>query len=250
MLPISISGEPKGGIFTLDDELDTLEEDFDQDQGIELMKTQALRAVYLTAEDLRVTASLLFNAYHDDPFFIHSFGHQDLATYEQKLRAVIREELNELWQQEQPIIGVYDKDRLVGVTCMLTHQFSIGESRFWHWRFKMVLGTDWRTTQALIQKESSIYELLPSARFGIIQFIAVAPKVQNQGVGKFLVEAVKSWLDEQQAIDGVGVFVSNKAHESLFTQRGFEISEAMRIADLSGNLVLYRKPTTAHHSIE
>lgn len=31
------------------------------------------RAVYLTAEDLRIAASILYNAYHDDPFLsIHS----------------------------------------------------------------------------------------------------------------------------------------------------------------------------------
>lgn len=29
---------------------------------------ETYRAVYLTAEDLRVAASILYNAYHDDPF--------------------------------------------------------------------------------------------------------------------------------------------------------------------------------------
>lgn len=29
---------------------------------------ETYKAVYLTAEDLRVAASILYNAYHDDPF--------------------------------------------------------------------------------------------------------------------------------------------------------------------------------------
>ena len=76
---------------------------------------ETLRAVYLTAEDLRVAASILYNAYHDDPYFIEVLGQDDNQQYEQKLRAAIREELNELWQQEQPLIGLFDGDRLIGV---------------------------------------------------------------------------------------------------------------------------------------
>lgn len=34
------------------------------------------RAVYLTAEDLRIAASILYNAYHDDPFLLIHFSPQ------------------------------------------------------------------------------------------------------------------------------------------------------------------------------
>ncbi|BFL83113.1 hypothetical protein LFREDSHE_15630 [Shewanella baltica] len=34
------------------------------------------RAVYLTAEDLRIAASILYNAYHDDPFLSIHFSPQ------------------------------------------------------------------------------------------------------------------------------------------------------------------------------
>ena len=74
---------------------------------------ETLRAVYLTAEDLRVAASILYNAYHDDPYFIEVLGQDDNQQYEQKLRAAIREELNEQWQQEQPLM---QKE-----TCILEH---------------------------------------------------------------------------------------------------------------------------------
>lgn len=35
------------------------------------------RAVYLTAEDLRLAASILYNAYHDDPFFVDTLSSSD-----------------------------------------------------------------------------------------------------------------------------------------------------------------------------
>ncbi len=93
------------------------------------METQtpdSLRAVYLTAEDLRLAASILYNAYHDDAFFQQTLPAANAAEYEQKLRAAIREELNELWQQEQPLIGLFDAERLIGVACVVTSSLPQG----------------------------------------------------------------------------------------------------------------------------
>lgn len=198
------------------------------------------RAVYLTAEDLRVAASILYNAYHDDPFFIESLHSGDLAMYEQKLRGAIREELNELWQQEQTLIGLFDEERMVGVACIVTQQLPLGESRYWHWRLKMLISTGWQSTQALIQKESCLLEHLPSPRCGILQFIAVSPSEQQKGLGGQLVQAVMSWCDEQPELDGVGVFASEQKHALLFNQLGFAFLENLSIGKVEGELLLYR----------
>lgn len=76
----------------------------------------------------------------------------DMAIYEQKLRGAIREELNELWQQEQALIGLFDSDRMVGLVCIVTQQVPLGGARYWHWRLKMLLSTGWQSTQSLIKK--------------------------------------------------------------------------------------------------
>jgi len=198
------------------------------------------RAVYLTAEDLRVAASILYNAYHDDPFFIDALYGGDLAMYEQKLRGAIREELNELWQQEQALIGLFDDERMVGVACIVTQQVPLGEARYWHWRLKMVISTGWQSTQALIKKEVCLLEHLPSPNCGILQFIAISPTEQSKGLGSQLVEAVLSWCDEQPELDGVGVFVSESSHAQLFSQHGFALLEAISIGKVAGELLFYR----------
>ncbi|ACA87564.1 GNAT family N-acetyltransferase [Shewanella woodyi] len=202
--------------------------------------SQAYRAVYLTAEDLRVAASILYNAYHDDPFFIDSLYAGDMSMYEQKLRGAIREELNELWQQEQALIGLFDADRMVGVACIVTQQVPLGESRYWHWRLKMLISTGWQSTQALIKKESSLLEHLPSPHCGILQFIAVSPTEQGKGLGAQLVQAALSWCDEQPELDGIGVFASDQNHALLFSQHGFTLLEQLSIGKVEGELLFYR----------
>ncbi|MCL1044206.1 GNAT family N-acetyltransferase [Shewanella sp. 1_MG-2023] len=197
------------------------------------------KAVYLTAEDLRVAASIIYNAYHDDPFFIEALATTNQASYEQKLRAAIREELTELWQQEQPLIGWFDGDRLIGVACVITHQVPLGESRYWHWRLKMVLGTGWNSTQALIKKEHSILESLPSKQYGILQFIALTPNEQSKGNGAKLIEAVLSWCDEQPDLDGIGVFVNNPKHAELFAREGFNHLSELSIGSVDGEILIY-----------
>ncbi|GGQ34569.1 GNAT family N-acetyltransferase [Shewanella litoralis] len=206
---------------------------------------ETLRAVYLTAEDLRVAASILYNAYHDDPYFIGVLGQQDQAQYEQKLRAAIREELNELWQQEQPLIGLFDDERLIGVACVITQQVPLGEGRYWHWRLKMVLGTGWKSTQGLIEKENCILEHLPSDKCGILQFIALAPNEQNKGYGAKLIQAVLSWCDEQPKLDGIGVFVTHPKHHAVFVQQGFSSIAEVNIGKVDGEILFYNKPDNA-----
>lgn len=47
---------------------------------------------YLVAEELKLAASLLYQAYHDDQLLMSLFQ-SDKADYEKRLRAAIREEL-------------------------------------------------------------------------------------------------------------------------------------------------------------
>ena len=49
-------------------------------------KNLDIKAAYLSGEDLKLAASLLYQAYHDDPVFLEIFSNEN-NEYEQKLRA-------------------------------------------------------------------------------------------------------------------------------------------------------------------
>ncbi|MCE9678148.1 GNAT family N-acetyltransferase [Shewanella sp. AS1] len=204
------------------------------------LANEKYKAVYLTAEDLRLAVSILYNAYHDDAFFLSAIEHSDKTQYEQKLRGALREELYSLWQEEQALIGLFDGERLIGLACIVTQAVPLGEARYWHWRLKMLMSTGWQSTQTLMKKEASILEHLPSTQCGILQFIALTPMEQNKGLGSRLVQAVMSWCDEQPELDGIGVYVTQTNHGQLFSRAGFALLEKLTIADVEGELLFYR----------
>ena len=91
---------------------------------------------HLSAVDLKVAASILYNAYFDDPLFCKIFK-VDEEGYEMRLRSAIREELNTFWEAKQPMLGVYRDGSLVAVTCLLTPNPDFGHGRYCHWRLRM-----------------------------------------------------------------------------------------------------------------
>jgi len=93
----------------------------------------SLRAEYLTGENLKLAASLLYQSYQDDAVFIEILN-GDKPDYAQRLRAFIREELSVFWQAKQPMVGLFSGETLVGVACLNSHYHGFDSNRFWHWR--------------------------------------------------------------------------------------------------------------------
>ena len=83
------------------------------------LSPENVKAIYLTAEDLKVAASILYNAYFDDPLFVDIFVSQKEG-YENRLRSAIREELHAFWIAKQPVVGLFDQERLVAVACLIS----------------------------------------------------------------------------------------------------------------------------------
>ena len=55
-----------------------------------------IKAIYLTAEDLKIAASILYKAYHDDPLFIDIFE-LEKEGYESRLRSALKKRDSWLW---------------------------------------------------------------------------------------------------------------------------------------------------------
>ncbi|TKB49588.1 GNAT family N-acetyltransferase [Ferrimonas aestuarii] len=196
-------------------------------------KKVEIKAEYLTAEELRVAASLLYNAYYDDLFFQQAFGRKD---YGQKLRAAIREELTELWQHQQRVVGFYVDGALLGVACIIDHQYPQGESRYWSWRIKMALGTGWAPTRHWIEREDELKRLLPSNEYWLLQLIAIHPQHQNTGLGSQFLTALLE-LQNRSESSGLAVFTYQPEHQQFFQQHGFDFIADVEVADISGQLL-------------
>ena len=144
-----------------------------------------IKAIYLAAEDLKIAASILYQAYHDDPLFMDIFQ-VNKEGYESRLRSAIREELNAFWQARQPMIGLFDNNRLLAVACLIGPDAEFGPSRFWHWRLKMLLTAGYFGTKQMVDKEQKVREHIPAQRYHMLSFIGVHPDYQHYGLGHVL----------------------------------------------------------------
>jgi len=197
-----------------------------------------IRAAYLTANELKLAASLLYQAYHDDPVFLEIFQ-SDEGDYEQKLRTSIREELAVFWQAKQPIIGLYLGETMVGVACLNSPDDGVSTDRFWHWRLKMLLGAGYFSTKQMIEKERLVLSAVPMNKFHMLSFIAIHPLHQHHGFGHYLMAAVNTLLDEFPESEGVAVYATSEKYQAFFTDVDYEFIKTITVGSVSGALMVH-----------
>lgn len=193
---------------------------------------------FLSASDLKVAASILYNAYYDDPLFCEIFD-QDEEGYEVRLRGAIREELNTFWEAKQPMMGVFKNGSLVATTCLINPEPEFGHSRYWHWRLKMLLTAGFLGTQQFLEKEKIVREKLPEKKCHMISFIGVQPALQDQGIGHILLAAINEVIDADEHSNGVAVFATLEKCLSFFDDGGFKLIEKVEASRIKGQ-ILYK----------
>lgn len=191
---------------------------------------------YLAAEDIRVAASLLYQAYKDDPIFREIFK-VDKEGYEKRLRAAIREELNVFWQSGQSMFGMYNGDTLEGVVCMTQPDQAFGPGRYWHWRLKMLLTAGYVSTRQMVEKEQQICASVPYKNYLLLAFIAVHPRYQHKGLGHLLIAASEALLTDKPDAEGVVALATRPEYESFLAHQGFTPVNVVKVGPIEGQLM-------------
>jgi GNAT superfamily N-acetyltransferase len=201
---------------------------------------QDIRAEHLNGEDLKIAASLLYQAYHDDPVFLEIFK-GDKPDYEQRLRSLIREELAVFWQTKQPMIGLFAGETMVGVACLNSPDEGFDSSRFWHWRLKMLLSAGYVSTKQMIEKEKIIAEAVPLSVYHMLSFIAIHPLHQHHGYGHYIMAAINDLLAHHETSEGVVVFATTEKYREFFTDVGYQFVKDITVGRVSGALMVHYK---------
>ncbi|MFT6270748.1 MAG: GNAT superfamily N-acetyltransferase [Alphaproteobacteria bacterium] len=197
---------------------------------------QKVKAAYLGADDLKVAASILYKAYLDDPLFSDIFQ-ANKEGYEARLRSAIREEINTYWNASQSLVGLYEDERLLAVTCLTLPDTAFGAGKFWHWRLKMLLTAGYFGTKQMIVKEQKVREKIPAKNYHMLSLIGVHPDYQDIGLGHVLMSAILGLLLEDESSQGVGVLVTLPKCTSFFEDGGFEFVEEIAVGNIKGNVM-------------
>ncbi|MAI66194.1 MAG: GNAT family N-acetyltransferase [Alteromonas sp.] len=200
--------------------------------------TESVKAIYLSVDDLKVAASILYNAYVDDPLFIDIFQ-AEKEGYESRLRSAIREEINAFWVAEQPMIGLFQQERLIAVACLTAPDAAFGAGRYWHWRLRMLLTAGLFGTKQMLEKEEKVRTLVPAKNFHMLSFIAVHPDYQEHGLGHILLGAIDSVVEDDEKSEGTAVFVTVEKHKSFFGDDKYRVVGNLSLSHVNG-AVMFR----------
>jgi len=197
---------------------------------------QSLKVEVLNAEQLKLAASILYTAYHDDPLFMQIFRATE-TDYEKRLRSAIREDLAAFWQAGQPILGLLQGEQLLGVACITTPASDLSGDRFWHWRLKMLLTAGLLSTRQMLEKEQKIHAAMPAERYHMLAFLARNPSYHHPAAMRTFLQAIDHWVDEDSDSEGIGVFVTLDKYLPLFQQHEYQQVAKLEFQTVAGTLL-------------
>ncbi|WP_032094330.1 MULTISPECIES: GNAT family N-acetyltransferase [unclassified Alteromonas] len=214
--------------------------DIESNEAVLAPSADTVKAIYLGVDDLKIAASILYNAYVDDPLFLEIFQ-AEKEGYESRLRSAIREELNAFWVAEQPMIGLFDAERLIAVACLTAPDAAFGAGRYWHWRLRMLLTAGLFGTKQMLEKEEKVRTLVPAENFHMLSFIAVHPDYQEHGLGHILLGAIDSVVEEDAKSAGIAVFVTIDKHKSFFGDDKYSVVGNLSLSHVNGSVMFRAK---------
>lgn len=192
----------------------------------------------LDPEELKLAQSILYSAYHDDPLFMQIFR-SDKADYEARLRSAIREEVATFWEMQQPIIGLWYQQQLLGVACLTAPGAAFQGDRLWHWRLKMLLTAGLLSSQQMLEKERRVHAAMPVSQYHMLAFIARNPAYDYPQAMRHFLLAIDHWVDQHASSEGIAVFVTIDKYLGFFAQDQYQQIAQLDFNTVSGRL-LYR----------
>lgn len=209
-------------------------------QQIETPTAHEFTVEVLNAEQLKLAASILYMAYHDDPLLMQIFRFEQ-TDYEKRLRSAIREDLAAFWDAGQPILGLMHGEQLLGVACITTPSSALSGDRFWHWRLKMLLTAGLLSTRQMLEKEQKIHAAMPAKRYHMLAFLARNPAYHQPAAMRTFLQAIDHWVDLEPESEGIGVFVTLEKNLPLFHQDDYQKVCTLEFQTVSGTLLFRPK---------
>jgi N-acetylglutamate synthase-like GNAT family acetyltransferase len=95
----------------------------------------------------------------------------------------------------------------------------------------------------MIEKEQRVAAAIPYKQYHLLTFIAIHPDHQHQGLGKYLIRAVDSLVNNNELIEGVAVFVIKQQNLAMFDYDDFTKLDEIEVGNVHGTLMFKKKPT-------
>tara|TARA_Y100001951_G_C11295827_1_gene275549 strand:- start:3166 stop:3780 length:615 start_codon:yes stop_codon:yes gene_type:complete len=169
----------------------------------------------------REVRSLLYHAYRHEPTFGYLFD-ADRPGFDQRVRATIRELVQQHFSEDLPAIGLLIDDRLIGAALIAPPQRRLDITESWSWRLRMLLTTGFSCTRRYLDYHDAVLACLPPGPYHVLPLLGVHPEFQGQHRGEQLLEALHDWCAQDSGSQGVVLDTGNARHLEFYRRQGYE----------------------------
>ena len=169
----------------------------------------------------REARSLLYHAYRHDPTFAYLFE-AERPGYDQRVRATVRELVQQHFNEELPAIGLLIDDRLIGMALIAPPQRRLDITESWGWRMRMLLTAGFRCTRRYLEYHDAVLACLPPAPYHVLPLLGVHPEFQGQHLGEQLLEALHNWCAADPGSQGVVLDTGNARYLDFYKRQGYQ----------------------------
>jgi len=192
----------------------------------------------------REARSLLYHAYRHEPTFSYLFE-AERPGYDQRVRATVRELVQQHFSEDLPAIGLLIDDRLIGMALIAPPQRRLDITESWNWRMRMLLTTGFRCTKRYLQYHDAILACLPPGPYHVLPLIGIHPEFQGQRLGEQLLEALHNWCAEDAGSLGVVLDTGNPHYLNFYKRHGYEEIGEVAVGPIIEHVFFHPNPQHA-----
>ena len=189
----------------------------------------------------REARSLLYHAYRHDPTYAYLFE-ADRPGFDQRVRATVRELVEQHFAEELPAIGLLIDDRLVGMALIAPPQRRMDITESWGWRLRMLLTTGFRCTRRYLDYHEAVLACLPPGPFHVLPLLGVHPEFQGRGLGEQLIAELHRWCAEDSSSQGVVLDTGDPHYLAYYQRLGYEEIGEVAIGPIRQHVLFHANP--------
>ncbi|WP_425914783.1 GNAT family N-acetyltransferase [Pseudomonas sp. GWSMS-1] len=192
----------------------------------------------------REARSLLYHAYRHDPTFAYLFE-AERPGYDQRVRATVRELVQQHFTEDLPAIGLLIDDRLIGMALIAPPQRRMDITESWGWRMRMLLTAGFRCTRRYLEYHDAVIACLPPGPYHVLPLLGIHPEYQGKHLGEQLLEALHNWCAEDAGSQGVVLDTGNGHYLDFYKRQGYEEVGEVAIGPVIEHVFFHPSPQLA-----
>ena len=192
----------------------------------------------------REARSLLYHAYRHDPTFAYLFE-AERPGYDQRVRATVRELVQQHFGEDLPAIGLLIDDRLIGMALIAPPQRRMDITESWNWRMRMLLTTGFRCTKRYLEYHDAVIACLPPGPYHVLPLLGVHPEYQGKHLGEQLLEALHNWCAEDAGSQGVVLDTGNAHYLDFYKRQGYQEIGEVAVGPIIEHVFFHPSPQPA-----